>query len=125
MSAGTARGGDGEASAPRAKKTKIGGSSGGKRKGGGPRGKITSKNAGGDGQPDVPHLSFTDARTFVRALNLKSSEEWKKYSASGKRPPNITSRPDRVYKEYVLLLRWAVSVAVSVAVARWCAFMLT
>ena len=42
-------------------------------------------------------LSFTAARAFVRTLKLKSSKEWKEWSKSGMRPPNIPSTPDAVY----------------------------
>jgi hypothetical protein len=43
-------------------------------------------------------LSFEAARTFVRTLKLRSHKEWKEYRKSGKRPSNITSNPDKVYR---------------------------
>jgi hypothetical protein len=44
------------------------------------------------------HLSFEDAQKFVQSLNLKNQQEWKEYSKSGKRPDDIPSSPNRVYK---------------------------
>ena len=44
------------------------------------------------------YLSFSDARTYVRGLNLKNQKEWKEFSLSGKRPDNIPSNPNRTYK---------------------------
>ncbi|XRA96393.1 methyltransferase domain-containing protein [Pycnococcus provasolii] len=41
--------------------------------------------------------SFEDARAHVRTLGLKSAEEWRAWSASGKRPHDIPSNPDRTY----------------------------
>ena len=41
---------------------------------------------------------FEEARDFVRSLGLKSWKEWLEWSKSGKRPPDIPSHPDRVYK---------------------------
>ena len=43
-------------------------------------------------------LSFVAARTFVRTLKLRSRKEWKEYSKSGKRPSNIPSSPDKLYR---------------------------
>ena len=43
-------------------------------------------------------LSFVPARTFVRTLKLRSRKEWKEYSKSGKRPSNIPSSPDKLYR---------------------------
>ena len=34
----------------------------------------------------------------MRSLNLKSKKEWKEWSKSGERPPDIPSSPDRDYK---------------------------
>ena len=42
-------------------------------------------------------LSFEAARVFVWKLKLKSQKEWKEWSKSGMRPPNIPSCPDRTY----------------------------
>ncbi len=42
-------------------------------------------------------LSFEEARTFVRKLNLRSVKEWQEYSKE-KRPPYIPGIPGRVYK---------------------------
>ena len=43
-------------------------------------------------------LPFEDARAFVHTLNLKSEEDWKKYSKSGNKPSNIPSAPKHRYK---------------------------
>jgi len=42
--------------------------------------------------------SFEEARKFVRSLNLVGEKGWKSYLKSGKRPPDIPSHPERVYK---------------------------
>ena len=42
---------------------------------------------------------FEEARDYARSLGLKSKEEWKEWSKSGDRPPDIPSEPDRVYKD--------------------------
>ena len=44
------------------------------------------------------NVSFEEARKFVRNLKLKNIREWRKYRKSGKRPDNIPSTPDFVYK---------------------------
>jgi hypothetical protein len=43
--------------------------------------------------------SFKQARVFARNLGLKSWEEWIEYCASGRRPANIPSNPNRTYAE--------------------------
>lgn len=43
-------------------------------------------------------LSFNDAREFVQKLNLKSSTDWINYVKTGKKPENIPSTPQKVYK---------------------------
>jgi superfamily II DNA or RNA helicase len=43
-------------------------------------------------------MSFEEAREFVRTLNLKSGEEWKKYCLSNKSINNIPKTPLVVYK---------------------------
>ena len=39
-----------------------------------------------------------DAKNFVRKLGLKSTNEWKEYVKSGKKPDDIPSNSDLVYK---------------------------
>jgi hypothetical protein len=41
---------------------------------------------------------FQEAREFVRGLNLKGQLEWAKYCKSGKRPPDIPTNPNVVYR---------------------------
>jgi len=42
---------------------------------------------------------FKEARTFARSLGLSSQREWIEYSKSGKRPYDIPSDPQTVYKD--------------------------
>ena len=42
--------------------------------------------------------SFTEARDYARNLSLESVREWEGWSKSGKRPPDIPSHPELVYK---------------------------
>jgi superfamily II DNA or RNA helicase len=43
--------------------------------------------------------SFEDARNYIRSLKLTGYENWREYSKSGKRPADIPSHPDRIYKK--------------------------
>jgi hypothetical protein len=43
-------------------------------------------------------LSFIESRGYVQSLGLKSQREWKLFCASGKRPKNIPSNPQKTYK---------------------------
>jgi hypothetical protein len=47
---------------------------------------------------DKNFLSFTEAREFVRKLDLASYTEWIDYRKSNIRPTDIPSMPERVYK---------------------------
>jgi predicted helicase len=42
--------------------------------------------------------TYEEARDFVLTLGLKNPREWRKYSSSGNRPPNIPSAPNVVYR---------------------------
>jgi hypothetical protein len=42
---------------------------------------------------------FSDAQAFVRGLGLKSKTEWVEYCRSGKRPSDIPSNPNQVYRQ--------------------------
>jgi hypothetical protein len=42
---------------------------------------------------------FKKARAFVRRLGLKSSDEWRDYYKSGKKPLDIPAAPSRTYAE--------------------------
>jgi hypothetical protein len=57
-------------------------------------------------------LSFAEARSIVRKLNLKSGKEWVAWSKSGKRPSNIPSHPDRMYRDdgWISMPDWLSSV---------------
>ena len=43
---------------------------------------------------------FTEAREFVRKLNLKNHKEWEEYCKLGNKPDDIPSYPWQVYKEW-------------------------
>lgn len=45
-----------------------------------------------------PHLSFLQARKYVRKLKLENFVEWRAYVRSGKRPDFIPTAPDHKYK---------------------------
>jgi len=49
---------------------------------------------------------FEQARDFVHSLGLKSAMEWYAYCKSGKKPANIPSNPDRVYKGWISHIDW-------------------
>jgi superfamily II DNA or RNA helicase len=44
------------------------------------------------------YKSFKEARAFVHDLGLKNQDEWRDYISSGEKPPDITAKPERVYK---------------------------
>ena len=44
-------------------------------------------------------MVFEEARDFARSLKLNSLNDWRKYTKSNKKPSNIPSKPQRVYKE--------------------------
>jgi superfamily II DNA or RNA helicase len=49
----------------------------------------------------LQYRPFKEARKFVHSLGLKKQKEWYEYAfRSGKKPEDIPSRPDHVYKEY-------------------------
>jgi superfamily II DNA or RNA helicase len=41
--------------------------------------------------------NFNEARVFARTLDLKSAREWGEYCETGKKPPDIPARPNRIY----------------------------
>jgi hypothetical protein len=53
----------------------------------------------GNGKERVAWRSFTEGRTFVRGLELKSQERWEVWSKSGQRPSDIPSSPQRTYRD--------------------------
>ena len=44
------------------------------------------------------YKSFEEARKFVHSLGLKSSKEWRIFSRSTKKPEDIPTNPDKIYK---------------------------
>jgi superfamily II DNA or RNA helicase len=44
-----------------------------------------------------PYRSFGEARVFVHSLGLKSANEWRTYTKSGKLPADIPAGPSRTY----------------------------
>lgn len=41
---------------------------------------------------------LSDARNFVHTLKLKNEQAWREYCKSGKKPKDIPSKPDFVYR---------------------------
>lgn len=44
-------------------------------------------------------MAFVEAREYVRSLKLKYQRDWNIYCKTGKKPNNIPSNPDKIYKE--------------------------
>ena len=57
-------------------------------------------------EEEMKYRSFKEARKFTRKLGLKTQKEWRAYYNSGKKPADIPSRPDKVYKEFTTLGNW-------------------
>ncbi|MBT7896183.1 MAG: hypothetical protein HN564_04215, partial [Flavobacteriales bacterium] len=55
---------------------------------------------------DGEYRDWEDALKFVWSLKLKSSDEWVKYCASGKKPYDIPSNPHKYYKEFISGAHW-------------------
>jgi len=47
---------------------------------------------------EVQYLEFSEARSYVRQLNLKNYTEWRAFARSNNRPNNIPSDPNEKYK---------------------------
>lgn len=47
---------------------------------------------------DGKYKSFKEARDFVQSLKLKGNKEWREYCNSGKKPNDIPSNADHIYK---------------------------
>lgn len=47
----------------------------------------------------MTYRPFSEAREYVRALKLKNVTEWREYYRSGKKPDDIPSTPDKIYKK--------------------------
>jgi hypothetical protein len=47
---------------------------------------------------DRKYLEFSKARDYVQKLELKNNKEWREFTKSGKLPKNISTVPDRTYK---------------------------
>ncbi len=43
---------------------------------------------------------FEEAKNFVHSLGLGSKDEWSEYARSGKKPKDIPSNPDVIYKDF-------------------------
>jgi len=48
---------------------------------------------------DVQFKSFTQARKFVHTLKISGRKEWVEFRKSNKRPSDIPSIPERIYKD--------------------------
>jgi len=44
------------------------------------------------------YRSFTDAKKFVKSLNLKNWKDWQEYAKTGKLPKDIPANPPHIYK---------------------------
>ncbi|MCB0419468.1 MAG: DEAD/DEAH box helicase family protein [Bdellovibrionales bacterium] len=44
-------------------------------------------------------VSFSKAKAFVKKHGIKSQSQWREYCRSGKVPPNIPKKPEKVYKD--------------------------
>ena len=53
----------------------------------------------GNGKERVAWKSFTEARALVRGLGLEGKTGWWAWSKSGQRPSDITSQPDKLYRD--------------------------
>ena len=45
------------------------------------------------------YRTFSEARKFVHSLKLKSNKKWRVYCRSGKRPADVPTNPDKIYKK--------------------------
>ncbi len=52
------------------------------------------------GPLDYRFRPFPKARAFARSLGLKSGTQWREYSKTGRRPPDIPGNPNNVYREH-------------------------
>lgn len=52
------------------------------------------------------YRSFEDARAFVRSLKLANHRDWRAFCKSGKKPENIPTAPEKVYKEWSDTKTW-------------------
>ena len=46
-------------------------------------------------------MNFQEARAYIQKEGIKTSEEFRKWSKAGKRPPNFPSNPHLTYKDWV------------------------
>jgi len=44
------------------------------------------------------YLTYSEAKKYVKKLNLKTVTDWKKYCKSGQRPDHIPANPNKTYK---------------------------
>jgi hypothetical protein len=44
-------------------------------------------------------LSYTNAKKYIKKIKIKTFREFRKWAKSNKRPGNIPSNPDKVYKK--------------------------
>ena len=44
-------------------------------------------------------LSYTNAKKYIKKIKIKTFREFRKWAKSNKRPRNIPSNPDKVYKK--------------------------
>jgi hypothetical protein len=70
---------------------------------------------------DRQFLSFEKAREFVRGLNLDDLRAWRYYCKCGKRPSNIPSAPNEIYKNrgWISWGDWVGTGSVSTSKREW------
>jgi hypothetical protein len=52
------------------------------------------------GNGKIKFISFSEARQFTQSLKISSYLKWLEYCKSDKRPKNIPSTPNKIYKEW-------------------------
>ena len=43
-------------------------------------------------------VGYDEAKSYAQKIGISSSSKWRNFLKSGKRPPNIPSKPDKTYK---------------------------
>ncbi len=72
-----------------------------------PRRRYPGDYKGIDDWLGTEYRSFSEARAFVQTLGLKNHDEWIAYRRSGKKPIDIPSNPEQVYRaEYKGVKDW-------------------
>lgn len=54
----------------------------------------------------IAYLSYEDAKTYAQTLGLSNKVEWIAFAKSDKKPKNVPSRPDIVYRKTLEWFSW-------------------